>query len=367
MDISIVAMQITLLKILDICLGPPACFLLKTHNHSLPVTIGSILIIRPGGIGDAVLLLPVVRQLSALYPGAKIDILAEYRNAEVFSWSPHVNVVWRYDHPKHLLRTMRSRYDLVIDTEQWYRLSAVITRLINPHRSIGFATNERLRLFTDPCPYDLTCYETNNFLSQLHPLGYRPDYSQGDTDEALRLPRSPHLEGPPYVILFPGGSAAAKRWPIERYTQLAHQLEQQGLRIIILGGKDDREAGKMIATALRNGLNVAGETSLTEAAAIVAGAQLMISGDSGLMHVAQLLGVPTVTLFGPSDAAKWSRHDATHQVLQGACPYAPCARFGTIPRCDYAYACMKKIEIQDVMTAVSFVLGTDIKTKRLTD
>ncbi len=314
--------------------------------------VKSILIIRPGGIGDAVLLLPMLHQLSLVYPDTKIEVLAESRNAEVFLWSPVVSRIWQYDRPLDFLKLFKQRYDLIIDTEQWYRLSAVVARLLAAPRSIGFATNTRSRLLTDPCPYDSNEYEGLMFLSLLAPLTNNAVIPPMDFSESLVLPQSKRTFVNPYVVILPGASVAAKQWPAERFAEVARYCEQSGFDVVVVGGGADRAVGQVIVDSSPLCLNLAGKTSLTEAAAIVSGAQLVISGDSGLLHVAQLQGVPTVSLFGPSNPQKWCHKKDYHFVVSADCDCSPCSHFGTIPVCRHNYQCIANISVVMVIDAV---------------
>jgi ADP-heptose:LPS heptosyltransferase len=116
----------------------------------------NILVIRPGGIGDAVLLIPTISILRKTYPETTITILAEMRNSVVFSLSLAVDRILLYDSPGGLLQAIRGKYDVVMDSEQWHRLSAIVTRISKVPVSIGFDTNERKKLFTHPIPYSMT-------------------------------------------------------------------------------------------------------------------------------------------------------------------------------------------------------------------
>lgn len=118
--------------------------------------IQKILIIRPGGIGDAVLLLPSLRILKQLFPLSVIDILAEKRNQEIFSFSKEIRRAYCYDRGVELLKCLKNKYDLVIDTEQWHRLSGIVAYLTRASLRVGFDTNERRKVFTNPVQYSLS-------------------------------------------------------------------------------------------------------------------------------------------------------------------------------------------------------------------
>ncbi|MBI4745515.1 MAG: hypothetical protein HY786_02975 [Deltaproteobacteria bacterium] len=110
-----------LLKLLDLLLGTPlvhaARLIVPRKNVS---EIHKILFIRPGGIGDAVLLIPAIKAIKTKYPDPQIDILAEKRNCGVFSICPEVRDINLYDRPKELWNAIRNEYDVVIDTESSY-------------------------------------------------------------------------------------------------------------------------------------------------------------------------------------------------------------------------------------------------------
>src|ERR1039457_4218304 len=123
-------MRIAFLKALDSLAGRFAIYLLPapkavTFHHQ----IRTLLLIRPGGVGDAVLLIPAINTLKTTFPNLSIHMLAEKRNSEVFSLCKSLQKVYRYDVPGELFSVLHGKYDVVIDTEQWHRLSAVIDRL----------------------------------------------------------------------------------------------------------------------------------------------------------------------------------------------------------------------------------------------
>jgi lipopolysaccharide heptosyltransferase II len=328
----------------------------------MPDDICSILFIRPGGIGDAVLLAPTIRSIKKYYPQAHITILAECRNARVFPLVPGVDGILCYDRPSEFCQALRGRYDVVIDTEQWHRLSAVLARLVRSVVKIGFDTNERRRMFSHTVPYSHDDYET---LSFAHLLG-----SLGIAEEAVNR-EAPFLQIPyaapesadvflkshgekPFVVIFPGASITERRWDKERFSIVAKRLSENGYGVVVVGGREDREDGNMIACEW--GLNLVGMTTLAETAAVIARSSLLISGDSGVLHLAVGLDIPTVSLFGPGIATKWAPRGEKHVVLNRNLPCSPCTNFGTTPPCPYGAQCMKEITADQVMMAAVSLL-----------
>lgn len=343
-----------LLKKVDKLLGPMLAkiFSYRPEKFPLPPVVSRILIIRPGGIGDAVHLIPTIQAIKAANPSATIDILAEKRNAAVLALCSDVGQVFLYDRPTEFLTVLRRRYDVIIDTEQWHRLSALVARLIRSHYKIGFASNERHRLFTHCVDYSQDDYEMESFSHLLTPLAipFNIDLSHPFLHvPSVAMHRAHELLAgydESFVTLFPGASIPERRWGVDKFRELARKLMPNGLRLVVVGGADDREAGEEIVKD--GGLNLAGSTSLIETAAILEKSTLLVSGDSGVLHLAVGLGTPTVSLFGPGIAAKWAPRGAQHRVLNLGLACSPCTRFGTTPPCSVTSRCIEEIEVEEV-------------------
>ncbi len=133
-----------------------------------------LLLIRPGGIGDAILLIPTLQYLRKIFPASSIDVLAEKRNAGSYDLCPEVDQVFCYDKARDFATVLRRRYDVIIDMEQWHRLSAIVARTIRSPMKIGFGTNDRSRLFTHSVDYSHERYELNSFLDLLASMEIEP-------------------------------------------------------------------------------------------------------------------------------------------------------------------------------------------------
>ena len=321
------------------------------------------LIIRPGGIGDAVLLAPAINFLKKTFPQIRIIILAEQRNAGVFPLISGVDEVLCYDRPREFRQIFRRDFDVVIDTEQWYRLSAVVARMVRSPVKIGFDTNERRRMFTHCIPYNLDHYESDNFLALLAPLGIDrqqdvggaslsvPDHSVSRATQILQP-----LHSKPFVTLFTGSSIPEKRWDSGRFLRVVEILSATGIRIVVVGGKEDRQQGELICHG-GVGLNLTGSTSLAETAAVIQKSSLLVSADSGVLHIAAGLGVPTVSLFGPGSANKWAPQGGRHIVIKRELPCSPCIMFGNMAKCQNDALCMQEITVDEVVNAVNLLLA----------
>ncbi|SEA65066.1 lipopolysaccharide heptosyltransferase II [Desulfuromusa kysingii] len=323
--------------------------------------IQQILFIRPGGIGDAVLLIPAIQVLRLRYPHAKIEVLAEKRNAVIFELCPQVDKIFCYDRWRDWKRLFCSSYDLIIDTEQWHYLSAVIARLLRAPVRLGFATNARSKLFTHPVSYSHDDYEVFSFYHLLHPLG--TVCSRELNSPFLTVPEAVKSatelldsvsEG--YVVLFPGASIQERRWGERKFVALAEKIAALGFPLVIVGGDDDLTVGEAVEKNVVSAKNMAGKTSLLETASILRGATLLISGDSGVLHMAVGLGIRTVSLFGPGIAKKWAPSGHRHTVINHHLPCSPCTRFGTTPPCPIGAKCLQDMTVDEVFTAAETLL-----------
>lgn len=362
-------LKVRVLKALDRFIGTAAVFLTPRPEIGPIAELRKVLIIRPGGIGDAVLLIPMIRAVLESYPGCQITVLAEKRNAEVFSLCGENLQILRYDRLRELMAALRGEYDLVVDTEQWHRLSALIARLSGAPATTGFATNTRARMFTHPIFYSHEVYEVDSFFSLLEPFGLEKcshaaapflgiaEKAATGADEKLG-----DLRGRQFVSLFPGASIPERRWGAEKFRELALRLNRRGYPVVVLGGKGDAEAGHGIVEG-RIGLNLAGLTSLAETAAVISRSLLMVSGDSGLLHIAVGLGVPTVSLFGPGIEDKWAPRGGDHIVLNRRLSCSPCTRFGYTPKCRVGARCLADIGVEEVERSVLQSLERESKEK----
>lgn len=362
--------RIRLLKLIDRVLGKSLVYILsflefiglsKKSKNSInsKSRLQRLLIIRPGGIGDAVLLLPSIGALKRDYPELEIDILCEKRNSGVFELSEDIEHVYLYDRGLGLFQCLRNRYDAVIDTEQWHRLSAVISYLCSAPVRIGFDTNERRRLFTHRIPYSHDDYEVYSFFNLLVPIIRRaPQFNHDkpfveikETDFAFRQYLSEKT-----IVIFPGASVKERRWGGERFGFVSKRLKERGYNVIIIGSGADSEDARKIMNISPDSIDLTGKTSLREVAYILRSSSLLITSDSGLLHLAVAVGTPTVSLFGSGIEKKWAPKGKRHRIINKQMPCSPCTRFGYTPECKKEMICMNAISVEDVLAAVDDLL-----------
>lgn len=358
--------KISLLKNFDKIIGTPLVFMLSRISEKQGISSSGVkkfLLIRPGGIGDAVLLLPAIDALKSRFPDSDIDILCEKRNAEIFRLSNAIGRIYLYDRGLDLFRSLRNRYDVVIDTEQWHRLSAVVAYLSGGPIRIGFGTNERKKLFTHRISYSHEDYEVYSFLHLIEPLTDRSyDFKPDEPFISIKNDVASHLQDElknkgKVIAIFPGASVMERRWGGDKFGEAAKILSDKGYDIIILGSNADRADAERIKKHAGNCVDLIGRTNLKDIAAVLKKSRLLITADSGLMHIAYAVGTPTVSLFGSGIEKKWAPRGENHIVLNKHPDCSPCTKFGYTPCCKRNVECLSLISVEDVVAAVKTILG----------
>ncbi|HEU0028945.1 MAG TPA: lipopolysaccharide heptosyltransferase II [Ktedonobacterales bacterium] len=355
--------------------------------------IRRILIVRVDLLGDVVLSTPAVRALRRAYPGAKIDMLvqAPYDGilegdpdiSRVHVWNPHV---WR--NPRNwtslstwtqtlgaLSRLRMPRYDLAISVSG--DIGSIVTRLTGARRRVGYAREAYRWFMTDPVPggrYLERAHETRYVLRLAAAAGASPE----PEDERPRLSVSPEVARHIGAILdaarvskqVPSGAiialhagarnGQAKRWPARHWATLARRLASDlGALVVLTGapneaplaGDIERMAGVLL-------LNLCGKTSLPQLKALLAQSDLVISGDSGPMHIACAVGAPVIALHGPTDPEISGPSAPDALVLRHTVWCAPCYDASATAECRFGNpVCMKDLAPSVVFAATRKRLG----------
>jgi ADP-heptose:LPS heptosyltransferase len=139
-----------------------------------------------------------------------------------------------------------------------------------------------------------------------------------DRDELAKLPAACLLERTAYVCLHPGAYEPARRWPAERFAAVGDALAARGLQVVITGGANERDVAAAVAqTMSRPAIDVSGQTSLGALAALLSGAQLLVTNDTGVSHLAAALHVPSVVVFIASNPGRWAPLDRRRHRIVG--------------------------------------------------
>jgi heptosyltransferase-2 len=318
--------------------------------ETLEQRIRSILVVRFSAIGDVILTLPVAEALKERFPEARIDYATKAEFADLVRHHPAVNRVWTLAKNSGFkgLRAMAreiegQRYDLLTDLHAnlrsaYLRLcgNAVIKRVYRKRTGARLLLRYlRVNLLKDAAPvadrYFTALEDFEIIRGERAPRLFLDDSSR---QTAARVMRAHGLDGSERLLaLAPGANYPTKRWPPERFAEAAAQLMGPGMKAVILGSGSDHEVTGRTAAALRErgmeAADLAGELSILESAAVIARSSLLVTNDSGLMHVAAALNVPLVAVFGPtSRELGFYPLGPRSRVLETALPCRPCSLHG---------------------------------------
>ena len=290
----------------------------------------NILIVRLGALGDIVHAIPAAAALRRAHPDARIDWVVDARHAELLDLVPVINrrIVVSTSGAGAALAGVRElrkgAYDVALDLQGLLK-SAVLARLSGAKRVIGFPST-LLRERTASPFYTETSGEAaphviQKNLSVLSALGVRvPDVEFPIEDRRQAVvaeARSRMGIGPNerFVLLNPGAAWPNKQWPPVYFAEAARALRtRHGLRSLVLWGPAERDLAQGIVDASEGAAAVSPETAIADLVSLSKAAALMISGDTGPMHIAAAAGTPIVGIFGPTDPARngpWNEDDLT--------------------------------------------------------
>ena len=364
--------------------------------HAEPVpraeTVRRILVVRVDLLGDVVLSLPAVRLLARAYPGAQIDMLVQKSTAAILEGQPGIHRVLAYDphiwrRPSSYLwppnwqgaigvfRTMRAaNYDLAVSISG--DMGSILTRISGATRRYGYAKEAYPYFLTHPLPggrYLTHKHEVQYVLALAEAAAGIPASPQDAAPTLLLVPAAvDHAEqvlrrarqalgrsGP--VVALHGGArnGQAKRWPTGHFAELAERLIRDFDALVVLtGAGNEAPLAEAIAAKCRYPLlNLVGRTSLPQLAAILAAGELVISGDSGPMHVAGAVGTPVISLHGPTDPELSGPVSERGLVLRRALWCSPCYDASATAECPFGNpVCMKELKVDTVLAAARRML-----------
>ena len=302
-----------------------------------------ILIVAPAWVGDAVLAQPLFKRLHELHSGLALDVLAPAWTLPVFARMPEVaaTVAAPFRHGELALGKRRAlgrelaarRYDQAIVLPNSFK-SALAPWFADIPLRTGYVGERRQWLLNDARRLDEEALpqmaERFAALAEapgapLRPLA-PPRLAVNEVQRGVLLSRLCLDASRPIVIFCPGAEyGPAKRWPAKYFAELARKFSAQGHAVWLIGSKNDEDVGAEIELAAVGAcVNLCGRTTLDEAIDLLSCAALVISNDSGLMHVAAALGKPLLALYGSSSPAFTPPLSDSARIVRLDLPCSPC-------------------------------------------
>jgi heptosyltransferase-2 len=339
-----------------------------------------LLVAQTAYVGDVVLTTPLLRELHRLQPEAEIHVLATPAGCSVLEGQPHVDGVRPFAKSRmlsgqgllDLARTAtelrRGDYEVALAAQRSFRTGLILSLARIPLR-IGFAGAPGEWAYHRQVPWRARHHATRRYLDLCAPLGGDPEGAdprpslvvQPAARETIRrrLEDQGIAPGKAWVCVAPGSARATKRWTPQGFARVVAALAAKGVAPVLVGNGEELRLCREVRDEARAGHVLAGETSLPELIALVAGARALVGNDSAPAHIASALGVPVVAVFGPTspDSGLAPRGPATRIVEHRALSCRPCSVRGprTCPRGHFR--CMRDVDAADVLAALDPLLG----------
>jgi heptosyltransferase I len=361
-----------------------------------------ILLIKLSAVGDVAHTLPTLNKLRRRYPRAQLDWLVTPAIGELLRHHPAIDNVIDFmrdanaptwtalaGYARLAAKLRKARYDLVIDLHGQSR-TALLTFATGTPVRVGFDKERpevwaNSRKVTDsfrkhawhgaregawlaythhiPLP-TLDVHVIDHYLSVGKLLGF----DMGPADFSFCIPQAAHdridallrqhdIGNKQFVVIAPRGNWETKRWPDEKSADVARNFLQRGYAVVVVGAPRERHVGANIARLAPGIVDLTGETSISELAALISRAAICIAHDSGPLHLAVALGRPVVALFGPSDTTWAGPYHRENAVARSGIACSPCY-LRRLSRCPHSHACMSDLPTQAVIERADSVLGT---------
>jgi heptosyltransferase-1 len=326
----------------------------------------NILIVRLGALGDIVHAVPAAAALRHAFPEARIDWLVESKHRPIVDLVTSIDRVVPLERPSvagwiDVSRRMQEiQYDVAIDFQGLMK-SAVLARASGAPRVIGFSIwhlrEKAARPFYSEIHRDTPTERADHVVRQNLALLQ----NLGVDDMTIRFPfaevhsnalaeiRTTLGDDRPFALINPGAAWPNKRWPPERFGEVAAFLREiRDLPSLVLWGPGEEGLAGAVVERSDGAARVAPATRVADLLALSRAASLMVSGDTGPLHLAAAVGTPTVSLFGPTDPQRngpWSADDvAVSRYGSCGCHYER--------RCRKSAWCLESIDVAEVTAAV---------------
>jgi heptosyltransferase-2 len=330
----------------------------------------NILAVRFSSIGDILLTTPLLRAIRRRYPDARLSVLTKQAFAPLLSHNPHVDRVLTLG-PGQSLGNLASEIrgaDFTHRLDLHGSLRSRTLRVLAPGRWTSYPKHRIARSlliqtkrnwYRDRRPVAERYFSAARRL-HVSPDGAPPEFFLGQEAEleAAAWLAGSDLNTRPVIAIAPGAAHATKRWPLELWRALLSQIVAGGLSVAIVGGTEDAGLGASLAAMGHEGVaSAAGRFGLQTTGALLRRSKAVVSGDTGVMHMATAVGTPVVALFGPTvEAFGFSPYTERASVLQTSLPCRPCTSQGT-ERCPLGHhRCMLEIKPNLVFDTIRGVL-----------
>ena len=339
-----------------------------------------VLVVQTAFIGDVILATPLAQALHSIFPDCQVDYLVIPAAVNLLEKNPNIRNVIPYDKRQLqkglrggieiVLKLRREGYDLTIVPHRSLR-SAVLVWAAKISRRIGFNRSAGFFLFTDIITYTQK-HEVDRNLDLLKPLGYKAKsitprvyWNKNDEKHFEVLKQEAVNDGRIWCALAPGSVWTTKKWPSEKFAELAIKLITKFNAVIFLiGGDADGELCTSIQASVgKFCVNTAGMLSLSQSAALLSHCRILVSNDSAPTHLGIASECQVLTIFGPTVPRQgFAPYGQDDNIIEKELSCRPCSSHGSNTCPLGTHACMQDIHVNDVLTKVERILKNERKT-----
>lgn len=328
--------------------------------------VQKILVIKLRAVGDVLLSTIVTKNLRLAFPSSRIEYLTEPPSVDLLKTNPFIDDVMVYDRSRMsglgLIQRVRGKeFDLVIDLFGNPR-TALITRLSGARYRVGFRFRGRSYAYNIPVPpRGGDVHNTQFNLDAIEAIGVdiqdRNIYfhvTPNDDEVVGAVLKSEGLDGKFIAGINAGGGWYTKRWVLERFARLADLLiEQYKASVILLWGPGQKSDVESIQSMMKHKAFIPPETTLLQLGALLKRCSILISNDSGPMHIAAAVGTPVVGIYGPTNPILQGPYGSRHVVVRNETLECLGCNF---TRCPIGHPCMRELSVDDVLNGVKRLL-----------
>lgn len=328
--------------------------------------VQKILVIKLRAVGDVLLSTIVTKNLRLAFPSSRIEYLTEPPSVDLLKTNPFIDDVMVYDRSRMsglgLIQRVRGKeFDLVIDLFGNPR-TALITRLSGARYRVGFRFRGRSYAYNIPVPpRGGDVHNTQFNLDAIEAIGVdiqdRNIYfhvTPNDDEVVGAVLKSEGLAGKFIAGINAGGGWYTKRWVLERFARLADLLiEQYKASVILLWGPGQKSDVESIQSMMKHKAFIPPETTLLQLGALLKRCSILISNDSGPMHIAAAVGTPVVGIYGPTNPILQGPYGSRHVVVRNETLECLGCNF---TRCPIGHPCMRELSVDDVLNGVKRLL-----------
>ena len=325
-----------------------------------------VLIIRFSSIGDIVLTTPLLRMFKSAFPECDVDFLVKAKYSEILKNNPYINrllTLTSHNLWQLIKEIRRKKYDNIIDLQMDFRSLLISIFSGHFHRKV-FNTRRfkrfllitfRKNYYKEIKPVPLRFFESVEDLG-IKDDGKGADFYFSSSEKKLvtdRLKSDNINNTNSLIILAPGAGRNTKRWPVEKYSEVAKSLIDTGYNVVTIGDKMDNDICSQIAKVSEKIKNYAGEFTLQQVGALLSMAKLLVTNDTGVMHIGTAVCQNVIAIFGPTtEILGFYPFRGNAKVIEHTLQCRPCSYHGTDTCPQKHFQCMKRISVKEVVDEI---------------